>query len=118
MKTQSIIAAAILSITGAAFAQGEATYEYPQALTVAKSRAEVLAELQQARAAGQIVSGETYVQPQATIVAEKSRSEVRTLAVASSQALPPNVEAISFDGRSLAQRAAPATAPVVASVSR
>ena len=118
MKTHSIIAAAILSITGAAFAQGEATYEYPQAVTSAKSRADVLAELQQARAAGQIVSGEANVLPRATVVAQKSRSEARTLAAVSSQALPLNVEAISFDGRSVAPRAVPVTAPIVASVTR
>lgn len=118
MKTRSIIAAAILSITGAAFAQGEATYEYPQAVTSAKSRADVVAELQQARAAGQIVSGEAYLLPQTTVVSTKSRAEVRTLAAADTQALPANVEAISFDGRSLASHAAPATAPVVASVTR
>ena len=102
MKTQSIIAAAILSITGAAFAQGEATYEYPQAVSSAKSRTDVQSELRQARAAGQIVSGETYVVP-ATFVASKDRAEVRTLAAAGTQALPLNVEAISFDGRVVAQ---------------
>ena len=106
MKTQSIIAAAILSISGAAFAQGEATYEYPQAVSASKSRAEVQAEARQARAAGQIVSGEANVAP-STFVATKSRAEVRTLAAADNrQALPLNVEALSFDGRSPAQRTA------------
>ncbi len=112
MKTTSIIAAAILSITGTAFAQGEATYEYPQAASVANSRADVLAELQQARAAGQIVSGEAHVLP-APVVAASSRAEVRTQAAVSARALPLNVEAISFDGRAPVQRM-PA-APVVAS---
>ena len=106
MKTQSIIAAAILSISGAAFAQGEATYEYPQAVSSSKSRAEVQGEARQARAAGQIASGEIYAVP-SSFVATKSRAEARTLAAAgSAQALPLNVEAISFDGRSVAQRAA------------
>ena len=117
MKTQSIIAAAILSITGAAFAQGEATYQYPQAVSVAKSRADVQAELQQARAAGHIVSGETYVLPQARTVAQNSRDEARTMAGAG-PALPPNVEGLSFDGRSLPSRMAPMAAAVVASAQR
>lgn len=118
MKTRSIVAAAILSITGAAFAQGEATYEYPQAVNSAKSRAEVVADLQQARAAGQIVSGEANVLPQATFVAQKSRAEVRSLAAADTQALPAHFEAISFDGRALTPRTASSTVPVVASSSR
>ena len=49
MKTQSIIAAAVLSIAGSAFAQGEATYEYPQPVSSSKSRSEVRAEAIQAR---------------------------------------------------------------------
>ena len=106
MKTQSIIAAAVLSITGAAFAQGEATYEYPQAVSASKSRVEVQNEARQARAAGQIASGEIYAVP-SNFVATKSHAEVRTLAAAGSRRpLPLNVEAISFDGRSVAQRAA------------
>ena len=115
MKTTSIIAAAILSITGTAFAQGEATYQYPQAVSSTKARAEVVSELRQARAAGQIVSGEAYALPQATTVSQKSRTEVRAQAA---QALPLNVEAISFDGRTVAQRAIEAGAPVVASNTR
>ncbi|HLL19248.1 MAG TPA: DUF4148 domain-containing protein [Rubrivivax sp.] len=116
MKTTSIIAAAILSITGTAFAQGEATYQYPQAVSSAKSRADVVAELQQARAAGQIVSGEANVVPRTTTVSQKSRAEVR--AMAAEQSLPLNVEAISFDGRTMAQGASQAGAQILASNSR
>ena len=116
MKVTSIIAAAILSITGTAFAQGEATYQYPQAASSTKSRADVVTELRQARAAGQIVSGEAYALPQTTTVGHKSRAEVR--AHAADQSLPLNVEAISFDGRTVAQRASQVSAPVVASNSR
>ena len=101
MKTQTIVAAAILSITGAAFAQGEATYEYPQAVTSATSRSDVQAELKQARAAGLVVSGEANVQPQAAFVTTTTRAEVRA-AAQTGDSLPLNVEAISFDGRSLA----------------
>lgn len=115
MKTISIIAAAIVSITGTAFAQGEATYQYPQAASVAKSRADVLAELQQARAAGQIVSGEANPLP-APVVVAKSRAEVRTMAAASSRALPLNVEAISFDGLAPVQYGS--AAPMVAQSSK
>ena len=118
MKTQSIIAAAILSITGAAFAQGEATYQYPQPVSVAKSRAQVQVELQQARAAGLIVSGEkTHVLPQAHVAGQYSRVASPTMAGAG-PALPPNVEGLSFDGRSLPTRMAPTAAAVVASAQR
>ena len=120
MKTTSIFAAAILSITGAAFAQGEANYEYPQAATAAAntatSRADVQADLRQARAAGLIVSGEASV-PQAPVVALKSRDQVRTLAAVSTRSLPLNVEAISFDGLAPTQRLA-GTAPMVAQASK
>jgi hypothetical protein len=116
MKSTSIIAAAILSISGAAFAQGEATYQYPQAVSSSKSRADVVAELQRARAAGQIVSGEASAQPQWTVVGQKNQAETRTLAA--SQSLPLNVEAISFDGRTVAQRAQRAGADVIASANR
>ena len=116
MKTTSIIAAAILSIAGTAFAQGEATYQYPQAVSSSKSRVEVITELRQARAAGHIVSGEAYALPQATMVGANSRADVR--AMAAGQALPLNVEAISFDGRTVAQRTAQAGASLVASISR
>ncbi|HZF81075.1 MAG TPA: DUF4148 domain-containing protein [Rubrivivax sp.] len=116
MKSTSIIAAAILSISGAAFAQGEATYQYPQAVSSSKSRADVVAELQRARAAGQIVSGEASAVPQSTVVGQKNSAEVRMLAAV--QSLPLNIEAISFDGRTVAQRAQQAGAAVVASATR
>ena len=114
MKTRSIIAATLLSITGAAFAPGEATYEYPQAISSAKSRAEVQAETLQAREAGLIVSGEAHVAP-APVFAMKSRSEVRALAAVDARRLPLNVEAISFDGLAPVQRGSTASrvAPAV-----
>lgn len=63
MKTYSIIAtfaaaaASLLAFSAPAAAQ-EATYEYPQPIVSAKSRAEVKAELAQARADGLILAGE------------------------------------------------------------
>ena len=117
MKTVSIIAAAVLSFTGAAFAQGEATYEYPQAVTSAKSRADVQAELQQARAAGLIVSGEASALPKVNFASSASVAEVRALAKAADGALPLHIEAISFDGRALAANT-PAAPRVVASTTR
>lgn len=59
-KTFVTIAIALIGATfGATAARaGEATYDYPVAFTSTLSRAEVQAEAQRARAAGQIDSGE------------------------------------------------------------
>jgi hypothetical protein len=79
MKTYAFVAAASLAFAfaGQAMAQtGEATYDYPVPAVSAKSRAEVLAELQQARQQGQLQVGEAGW-PQLGFSAQKSRSDVR-----------------------------------------
>ena len=86
MKNPLILAAiASLALTafGSASAQ-QATYELPQPVVVGNTRAAVVAELQQARAAGSLSVTELDRQTRAPFVASRSRDEVRaeTLAAA------------------------------------
>ena len=82
MKTYSrysVIAAASVAFAfaGQALAEtGEASYDYPLPAVSAKSRADVLAELQQARKQGQIQVGEAGW-PTVTFTARKSRGDVQ-----------------------------------------
>ncbi len=68
--------AALASFAGTARA-GEAEYELPQPVVVAKTRAEVRTEVQQARAAGTLFSTEADLQKQPAVVSTKSRAEVQ-----------------------------------------
>ncbi len=79
MNTTKLIATLALSFAagGAAMAQ-EATYEAPQVLTSGTSRAQVLAELQQARTTGSLLITEADYQKPAPFVAQRSRAEVKT----------------------------------------
>lgn len=100
MKTTPVFAAIAITLaaSGAAMAQ-EATYEYPQAAVSSTTRAAVQAELQQARANGQLQVGEALVGPTTTFVAQRSREDVRTetrSARASGKLRALNEEAISF----------------------
>ena len=79
MKAKALIAGILAISAAGAFANdqfnGEAHYERPQPSASSVSRAEVKAELAQARAAGQIAYGEaSYKVPHA--VSTKSRAEV------------------------------------------
>jgi Domain of unknown function (DUF4148) len=81
--TTKLIAALAFSFAagGAALAQ-EATYEYPQVSTSTVTRAQVIAELQQARADGslRVTEGETH--KPAVFIAQRSRADVRAEAKA------------------------------------
>jgi hypothetical protein len=55
---------------------GEATYELPQAVAVAKSRTEVRAEVLQARAAGTLARSEADLQKDTAVASQRSRAEV------------------------------------------
>ena len=115
MKTYSIIAAAAIAFAFAqtAFAQ-EATYELPQPVASAKSRAGVNAEVLQARADGTLHIGEADW-PRINFVAQKSRSEVRAetqAAAVSGELRALHQEIYDADGR-LAASARRVVAPMV-----
>lgn len=75
MKTYAIVAAlSALAFAGNSYADG-ASYDYPQASTSAKTRAEVKAETLAAIAHGQLQYGEADW-PQVAFVSTKSRAEV------------------------------------------
>lgn len=100
-RTSALFAALVLGFGGTAFAQ-EATYEYPQAVTVGASRAAVLAELAQARSEGTLQVGEANWPAAPAFMAQKSRAQVRAEAVAalaSGDLLALHGEPHSFDGR-------------------
>jgi hypothetical protein len=71
----AIAGAAVLTFAGPALA-GEATYELPQPVVVAKSRADVHAEVLQARAAGTLLLTEASLQKSAPFASQKTRAEV------------------------------------------
>ena len=83
MKTSSLFAAIALTVaaSGAAFAQ-EATYDYPQAATSQKSRAEVVADLRQAQAEGTLHIGEADHRAPVRIISTVTRAEVRAQTLA------------------------------------
>ncbi|MEF7614412.1 DUF4148 domain-containing protein [Aquincola sp. MAHUQ-54] len=94
MNTKSLIAASVLALlgSGAAFAQVNGDtggYDVPELHAPStKTRAEVIAELQAARANGELrigAEGETYV-PNTKFVSTKSRAEVRAEVVKALQA--------------------------------
>src|SRR5688572_18007203 len=79
MKTSTTLLAALslsFAAAGSAFAQ-EATYELPQAAASSVSRADVLAELKQARADGTLQLTEFDRNQGERFVAQRSRDEVR-----------------------------------------
>jgi hypothetical protein len=78
MKTTSLVAALALSFaaSGAALAEGS-RYDYPQQVPAAKTRAEVVAELRQARADGSLRATEADLQKDTPIASTRSRAEVR-----------------------------------------
>ena len=83
MKTSTLLA--ILTLTAAsagnALAQ-EVTYEYPQPISSQKTRADVLAELRQARADGTLFISEVESQPAKKIVSTVTRAEVKAQTLA------------------------------------
>jgi Domain of unknown function (DUF4148) len=101
MNPTKLIAALAFSFaaSGAALAQ-EATYEYPQATTSSLTRAQVLAELQQARADGSLHITEGQTHKPAVFVAQRSRDAVRAearAAAASGESQRLNGETNAFD---------------------
>jgi hypothetical protein len=86
MKTYSLAAAAAVAIavSSAAFAEG-ASYDHAQPAAGVKTRAEVGAELQQARAQGTLRATEAALQQDTPIAASRSRADVRAEAIAASR---------------------------------
>jgi hypothetical protein len=80
MKTSTFVAALALSFvaSGAALASGEATYEKPQVITSQVSRADVVAQLNQARANGTLLMSEADRQANPSFTSQRSRADVRT----------------------------------------
>ena len=76
MKTPVLVAALALAASGAAFAEGS-SYDYPQPIVAAKSRAEVNAEYRQARADGSLLVSEADWQKNTPALSQRSRAEVR-----------------------------------------
>lgn len=100
-RISTLLAALVLGAGGSAFA-GEATYEYPQAVTSSVSRAAVLADLAQARSEGTLQVSEVNWPAAPAFVAQKSRPQVRDEAIAaaaSGELLARTGEPHSFDGR-------------------
>jgi Domain of unknown function (DUF4148) len=96
MKTSTLIAAFALSFAaaGSVLAQ-EATYELPQPLTSTISRAQVQAEVLQARANGTLRVTEGDFQKSAPFVAQRSRADVQAetlAAIASGEIVSRNSE--------------------------
>ena len=103
MKTSTLVAAFALSFAaaGAALAQ-EATYELPQPLSSATSRAQVQAELQQARANGTLRVTEGDFQKPTPFIAQRSRADVQAetlAAIASGEIAARNSEHGSYDSK-------------------
>jgi len=83
MKTSTLIAALAVSFAaaGTALAQ-DATYELPQPASSSVSRAQVQAELAQARAAGQLLVTEADYQKSAPTERVLSRADVKAATLA------------------------------------
>jgi hypothetical protein len=105
-----LVAAALVATTLSAFAQGEASYEYPQPAVSNITRGEVRAETARAAASGEIVSGERSFVAQDNGRA-LSRAEVRS-ALAQAQA---NGEIVGGEASVVAQAGA---APAMLTASR
>jgi hypothetical protein len=82
MKTRSIIAAALAIVASGAALAGEAEYQYPQQVTSSVTRAEVHAQMLQARAAGTIVVGEASGVVQSVFASTRNRADVHAEAIA------------------------------------
>jgi hypothetical protein len=101
MKTSSLVAALALSFvaSGAALAAGEATYEKPEVIKSQLSRADVIAQLNQARANGTLLISEADRQENTAFTSERTRAQVRgeTLsAIASGEVAALNGETNAF----------------------
>jgi len=101
MKTSTLIAAIAVSFAaaGTAFAQ-EATYELPQPATSSVTRAQVQADLAQARADGSLRVTEADYQKGAPSESIRSRADVRAetlTAIANGEVHLLNSEQNSFD---------------------
>ena len=100
MKTSTLIAAVAVSFAaaGTALAQ-EATYELPQPASSSVTRAQVQAELAQARADGSLLVTEADYQRRAPFESQFSRAEVKAetlAAIASGEVQLLNSEQSSF----------------------
>jgi hypothetical protein len=87
MKTTNLFAAVALTLAaaaGPALAQ-EATYEYPQALNSATTRAAVTAELLGLRANGQVLVSEAHVGTETRVTPGLTREAVRAEARAAAK---------------------------------
>jgi 5-deoxy-D-glucuronate isomerase len=101
-----ILVAATLAIAAVGASAQEATYEQPQAVVSATTRAAVSADVLQARANGTLMATEFDRQAWAPFVSARSRADVRaeTRAAAESGELRAlHEEDNSFDGRKAAQ---------------
>ncbi|GAB4038988.1 MAG: hypothetical protein Fur0014_08330 [Rubrivivax sp.] len=99
MKTSTLIAASLFAFAGAAFAQ-EATSDAWMSAAATKSRAEVLAELQQARASGLTKSWSAgYIEPLKATASRTAVASAARSARASGELERINAEAWHFDGQ-------------------
>lgn len=101
MKTSTLVAALALSFvaSGAALAAGEATYEKPEVIKSQLSRADVVAQLNQARANGTLLVSEADRQESTPFVSQRTRAEVRSetlAAIASGEVAALNGETNAF----------------------
>ncbi|MDO9093578.1 MAG: DUF4148 domain-containing protein [Rubrivivax sp.] len=107
MKTTTLFAALALTLaaSGAALAQ-EATYEYPQQVTSQTSRANVMAEVQQARANGTLQINHEVANTRSTpAVSTLTRAEVKAqtlAAIASGEVAYLNRDNNDFQAKSFA----------------
>jgi hypothetical protein len=87
MKTYSLVAAAALALvaSGSVLAEG-ASYDYPQPISQATSRAAVVADLEAARAAGLVPLTEARLNQDTPNVSTRSRTDVRAETLAAIQA--------------------------------
>jgi hypothetical protein len=115
MKTASIVAATLILAAAGVSAQ-EATYELPQPVTSATTRAAVTADVLSARANGTLQVSEFDRQAWAPFVSERNRDDVRAearAAAARGELRALHGEPSSFDGRVVSSATLDA-APVLA----
>ncbi len=109
MKTSTLLAAIALTFAASAAVAQEATYDYPQQITSQKTRAAVIAEVEQARADGTLqLNREVDSLHRKPFVSTLTRAEVkaRTLAaIASGEVAYLNRENNDFQARFQAQPA-------------
>lgn len=103
MNTRSIIASAlVLAFAAAGASAQEATPDVPQPYAGNVTRAQVIAELQQARANGALLVSEQDRQAWPAFASTRSRAEVRAevaAAAGSGELRALHAETNSFDGR-------------------